>query len=155
MLRDIFRIAFLCIVLGGASIPLSFGVNSSPVVVWIGNSLGSLISAWAVIFIAERLTNDKFRNRVRKFRIGNKVVTVMDEGGDNKHVAKARGYIDRHGIKLFALICPIFPGALLSTTAVYTLGLDKKTYKRWLVPGIFLVSGIYVFSYWWLVLGHV
>lgn len=149
MIDSIVKIAVMCIVLGGASIPLAFGVSSSPWVVWIGNSLGSLISAFVVILIAERLANEAFKQKVRRYRVGNKVVTIMDEGDNNKKVAKARGFINRHGLKIFALLCPIFPGALISTTTVYALNLDKRTYKIWLVPGIFLVSGIYVFGYWW------
>ncbi len=154
MFIDVIHIAILCIVLGGASIPLSFGVNSSPVVVWIGNGLGSMLSALTVIFIAERITNEKFKQKITKFRIGNKVVKIMAEGDSNKKTAKARGFVNKHGIKFFALVCPIFPGALISTAMVYALNLDKRTYKIWLIPGIFFVSGLYVFGYWWLVIKH-
>lgn len=148
MIGQILQIAVLCIVIGGASIPVSFTISSSPVVVWIGNSLGSLISALFVIAIAERLASDKFRARVTKVRAGKKVVEVLDEGNANAKVDKTRNLINKHGIKLFALFCPIFPGALISTATVYTLNLDKHTYKRWLPIGIFLVSGLYVFGYW-------
>lgn len=149
MISSVLKIAFLCIVIGGASIPISFTISTSPYVVWLGNSLGSLLSAFVVIVIAEKITNEKFRARLRKVKIGNKVVKVLDEGDDNKKVAKARGFINKHGLKLFALLCPIFPGALISTTTVYALDLDKRTYKIWLIPGILLVSGLYVFGYWW------
>ncbi len=149
MLSSILKIAFLCIVIGGASIPISFTINSSPWVVWLGNSLGSLLSAFFVILVAEKITNEKFRARLRKVRIGNKVVKVLDGGNNNKKAIKARGFINKHGLKLFALICPIFPGALISTATVYALDLDKRTYKLWLIPGIFFVSGLYVFGYWW------
>lgn len=149
----IFKIAVLCIVLGGASIPIAFTVSPNPFVVWIGNSIGSLISAFVVIIVADHLADDKFKNRVRRFRIGNKVVTIMDDGDNNSKVKKARGLINKHGLKLFALICPIFPGALISTATVYALNLDKRTYKIWLIPGIFLVSGLYVFGYW-ITIGH-
>ena len=37
----IIKIAVLCILIGAASIPVSFTVNSSPVIVWLGNALGS------------------------------------------------------------------------------------------------------------------
>ncbi len=149
MLKNIIQIAILCIVIGGASIPVSFTINSSPVIVWIGNSLGSLLSALFVIYVAERITDEKFKKKVSKFRIGHKVVRVLDEGSSNKKMDKPRRFINKHGIKIFALLCPIFPGALLSTATVYALDLDKRTYKIWLMPGIFLVSGFYVFGYWW------
>lgn len=150
MLTNILTIAFLCIVIGAASIPVSFTVNSSPYVVWLGNALGSLISALAVIYIAEHLTSDKFKERIRKRRFGNKVVTVFDEGQENSHVQKVSGLVNKHGLRLFSLFCPIFPGALIGTAAVYLLGLDKKVYRFWLTIGIFLVSGAYVFGYWWI-----
>ncbi len=149
MTGNIVKIAVLCIILGGASIPFAFGIDNNPYVVWIGNSLGSLVSAFVVIYIAERISDDRFKRRVQRYRIGNKVVTVMDTGESNTKVVKARSFINKHGLKFFALVCPIFPGALLSTITVYTLGLDKRTYKIWLVPGIFLVSGLYVFGYWY------
>lgn len=149
MLTNIFKIAFLCITIGAASIPVSFKIDSSPFVVWIGNALGSIISALVVIFIAERLTSNRFKEHVRKFRFGKKIVTVFDEGDDNKHVQKASGFINRHGLRIFALLCPIFPGALIATAAVYLLDLDKKIYRFWLTIGVFLVSGAYVFGYWW------
>lgn len=149
MSGNIIKIAALCILLGGASIPFAFGISSSPYIVWLGNSLGSLISAFVVIYIAERISDDRFKKRVQRYRIGNKVITVMDSGESNTKVAKARGFINKHGLKFFALICPIFPGALIATITVYTLGLDRRTYKIWLVPGIFLVSGLYVFGYWY------
>lgn len=149
MFVQIIKIALLCIVIGGASIPVSFTVSPNPWIVWIGNGLGSLLSALFVIFVAERITNEKFRARLKKIRIGNKVVQVLDAGDDNKKAQKARSFINKHGLKFFSLICPIFPGALISTALVYTLDLDKRTYKIWLMPGIFLVSGLYVFGYWW------
>jgi hypothetical protein len=151
VLKQIVTIAVLCIVIGGASIPVSFTVSPNPVIVWIGNSLGSLLSAFVVIFIAERITDEKFKKRVTKWRIGNKVITVMDEGDKNKKIVKARTFINKHGIKIFALFCPIFPGAFIATITVYALNLDKRSYKIWLMPGIFLVSGFYVFGYWWAV----
>lgn len=146
---SIIKIAILCIIVGGASIPFAFGISNSPTVVWLGNALGSLISAFVVIYVAERISDTKFRKRVQRYHIGNKVITVMDSGDKNKKVVKARSFINKHGLKFFALVCPIFPGALVSTITVYTLGLDKRTYKLWLIPGIFLVSGLYVFGYWY------
>jgi membrane protein DedA with SNARE-associated domain len=150
MFFNIIEIAGLCIIIGGASIPLSFGVNSNPVIVWIGNALGSLISAFVVIFIGNRITNKKFENKMSKRRVGKKIVTVFEEGGDNKKVQKARIVINKHGLRLFSLICPIFPGVLVSTVAVYALDLDKRMYKRWMFAGVVFVSGFYVFSYWWI-----
>lgn len=149
MMADIFRIALLCIVFGSVSIPMSFEVNTSPMIVWLGNALGSLISALVVILIANRLTNEKFKSRVRKTRIGRKILKAFDEGEDNKKAAKARGFINKHGLKVFSFLCPIFPGVLLSTVVVYLLDLDKKIYKHWMIAGIFFASGAYVFSYWW------
>jgi uncharacterized membrane protein YdjX (TVP38/TMEM64 family) len=148
MVGDILKIAILCILIGAASIPVSFGVNNSPVVVWFGNALGSLISAAVVIYIGERITNQNFKDRLKKRRYGKKVVRTFDEGNRNKKVIKAREFINNRGIKIFSLLCPIFPGVLIATTAVYLLELDKKTYKRWMAVGVFFVSGIYVCGYW-------
>jgi hypothetical protein len=148
MFESIIRIALLCIVIGGASIPISFTINSSPWVVWFGNALGSLISALVVIYIGDRITNQRFRDKMSKHRVSKKVVTVFEEGDDNKKVVKARVLIDKHGLRLFGLLCPIFPGVLFSTVAVYILDLDKKIYKRWMLTGVFFVSGAYVWGYW-------
>lgn len=150
MIADILRIAVQCIVFGSVSIPLSFEVNSSPIIVWLGNALGSLISALVVIFIANRLSNEQFKAKVRKTRVGRKILKTFDEGQDNKKAVKARGFINKHGLKVFSFLCPIFPGVLLSTVVVYLLDLDKKVYKHWMVAGIFFASGAYVFSYWWI-----
>lgn len=148
MLSDIIRIAILCVIIGSASIPVSFTINSSPVIVWLGNALGSLFSAIVVIYIGNRITSDKFKSRLSKGRMGKKVVKTFDEGDDNKRVAKARARIENHGLRLFSFLCPIFPGVLISTSVVYMLDLDKKTYKRWMFAGIFFASGAYVFGYW-------
>lgn len=145
----ILKIAVLCIALGAASIPLSFGINSNPVIVWLGNALGSLISALVVIYIGDRLTSDRFKSKVSKRHFGKKIVTVFEEGDDNKKVLKVRILINKHGLRVFSFLCPIFPGVLLSTAAVYVFDLDRKTYKRWMIAGIFFASGAYVFVYWW------
>jgi hypothetical protein len=148
MIRNIIQIAVLCIVVGSASIPISFTINSSPLIVWLGNGLGSLLSAIVVIYIGERITNQPFRDKMSKHRVSKKVVTVFEEGEDNKKVLKARVLIDKHGIRLFGFFCPVFPGVLLSTVAVYVLDLNKKTYRRWMFAGVFFVSGAYVWAYW-------
>lgn len=149
MLGQIIKIGLLCIAIGGASIPIAFTINSNPWVVWVGNALGSLVSAVVVIKIGDRITDDKFKNKASKFRIGKKVVEVFDQGDNNHKVREAQSLINKHGLKLFSLICPLFPGVLLSTTAVYILDLDKRTYKRWMFTGVVFVSGGYVFAYWW------
>jgi hypothetical protein len=149
MLLDLIKIAGLCIVIGSASIPVSFTINESPVVVWLGNAIGSLISAIFVIYVGNHITSQKFKKKAYRFRIGKKVVAVFDEGDKNKHVKKAGGLINKHGLKLFSFFCPIFPGVLISTAAVFLLNLDLKTYKRWMFCGIFFASGAYVFGYWW------
>jgi formate/nitrite transporter FocA (FNT family) len=148
MFQEILKIAILCIVIGSASIPISFTINSSPVIVWLGNGLGSFLSAFVVIYIGDRVTNQKFKDKVSKHRVGKKVVSVFDEGDSNKHVLKARMSINKHGLKVFAFLCPIFPGVLISTATVYLLDLDKRTYKRWMFAGVFFASGAYVFAYW-------
>ncbi len=144
----ILRIAALCILIGAASIPVSFTVNSSPVIVWLGNALGSLVSAFVVIYIGNRITNERFKAKVSKRRIGNKVVKAFNEGEDNKKVIGAGGFINKHGLRVFAFLCPIFPGVLIATIAVFLLHLDLRIYKRWMFAGIFFASGIYVFGYW-------
>ncbi len=148
MLRNIIRIAILCIVLGSASIPLSFQVNSSPFVVWFGNALGSLASAMVVIYIGDRITDKRFKDKAKKHRVSRKMVNAFETGDDNKHVQKVAGFVNKHGLRLFAFFCPIFPGVTISTVAVYIFDLDKKTYKRWMLAGVFFVSGAYVFAYW-------
>lgn len=150
MFLNIIEIALLCIFIGGASIPFSFQVNSNPFVVWFGNALGSVISALVVIYIGNRITDKKFDEKISKRRMGKKVVTVLtEEQGDDKKIKKVRIIVDKHGLRLFSLICPIFPGVLISTAAVYILDLDKKIYKKWMFTGVVFVSGFYVFSYWW------
>jgi hypothetical protein len=148
MFGDIIKIAILCVLLGGISIPMSFNINSSPWVVWFGNALGSLFSAWVVIYLSNRIVSDRFRVRIKKNPISKRIVIIFEEGKSNKQVAQAHGFIKKRGLKLFALVCPIFPGVLVSTAAVYLLGLDRKTYSRWMLPGVFFVSGLYVFGYW-------
>ena len=150
MLGDILKIALLCILIGAVSIPASFNVNSSPVIVWFGNALGSLFSVAAVVYIGERITDEKFKEKAKKRRMGEKIVKTFDEGNRNKNVVLARDFINKRGLKIFSLICPIFPGTLIATTAVYLLDLDKNIYKRWVTAGVFLASGVYVFGYWWL-----
>src|SRR3954471_16712684 len=108
MIVQILKIAILCIVLGGASIPFSFNVSSNPVIVWIGNALGSLASALVVIYIGNRIADKNFKGSNR--RIGKKIVKVFDEGEKNAKVAKAGGMIDKHGLRLFSFFTPIFPG---------------------------------------------
>jgi hypothetical protein len=148
MMLEIIKIAGLCIVAGAASIPISFGVSTNPIIVWLGNALGSLLSAMFVIFVAGRITDKKFEKKITKRRAGRKIVTVFSEGEGNKKVQKASLLINKHGLRLFSFFCPIFPGALISTAAVYILDLDKQIYKFWLALGIFFASGIYVFGYW-------
>ncbi len=145
----IFKIAVLCIVAGAASIPISFTINSNPFIVWIGNALGSLFSALIVIFVANRITNGKPDAKVSKRRFERKILTVFEQGDDNKKVLKARLFINKHGLRVYSFLCPIFPGVLISTVAVYLFELDKKLYKRWMLAGVFFASGAYVFIYWW------
>lgn len=69
MAENILQIAVMCTVLGGASIPLSFNVNSNPIVVWFGNALGSLISAVVVIYIGNRIIDKRFEDNISKRRM--------------------------------------------------------------------------------------
>lgn len=144
------RIAVLSITIGAASIPVSFTINSSPWVVWLGNAIGSLLSAMVVTFIGDRLASERFKSRMNKHRMSRKVVTVFEEGDDNKKVVKARVLINKHGLRIFSFLCPIFPGVLIASVAVYALELDIKLYKRWMYSGIFFASGAYVFGFWYL-----
>lgn len=148
LIFDILIIAVLCIVIGGASIPIAFTISDDPVIVWAGNALGSVVSALVVIYIANRMTSKKGTEKLKKKRFTKKIVTVFEEGDDNKKVKKASIMINKHGLRIFSLFCPIFPGVLISTGAVYMLDLDKKLYLKWVSAGIILVSGFYVFSYW-------
>jgi membrane protein DedA with SNARE-associated domain len=148
MFGSLLKCAILCIFIGAASIPICFTFETKPLVIWLGNALGSLFSAFVVIYIAERITNQRFKKKVSRFRIGRKVITVFDAGESNKKVAKANKLINDHGLRLFALLCPIFPGVLISTTVVYILDWDKRIYKKWMFSGVFFVSGLYVLGYW-------
>ena len=150
MLGNIVKIAFLCIVVGSASIPISFTINSSPMVVWVGNALGSLLSAFVVIYIGDRLTDKRFMERMSKHRATRKIEKVSDQKEESKKTQKAQSFINKHGLRIFSLLCPIFPGVLLSTSVVYILGLDRKTYKRWMLTGVVFISGAYVYAYWWM-----
>lgn len=148
MFLDIIEIAILCIFIGGASIPVSFTINENPFVVWTGNALGSIISAIVVIYIGNRITDKQFMKKVSKYRIGKKVTIVFNQEGSDPKAKKAESFINKHGLKLFALVCPIFPGVLVSTAIVYALRLNKREYIHWMLAGVFFVSGFYVFSYW-------
>lgn len=152
MYTGLLRIAFLCIVIGSASIPIAFTINSNPFIVWFGNALGSVLSALVVIFIANRITDSRFKKKVSRWRVGNKVVTLYDESQKNKKVDKAGIFIDKHGLRIFSLLCPIFPGVTISTIVVYVLDLDKHIYKKWMLSGVFFVSGAYCFGYWFIFL---
>ena len=145
---DVIVIALLCIVLGGASIPIDFGINDNPFVVWGGNALGSVISALVVIYVANRFLKKEHQGKLKQKKFTKKIITVFEEGDDNKKVKKASIMINKHGLRLFSLVCPIFPGVLFSTAAVYALDLDKRLYLRWMPLGVILVSGFYVFGYW-------
>lgn len=149
MIIDILIIALYCILLGGASIPICFEINSNPLIVWFGNALGSLISAAVVIYVGNKITNRRFEKKISKKPMGKKIVTVFEEGDDNQKVKKATIFINKHGLRVFSFITPIFPGVLISTVAVYILDLDKRIYKRWMFLGIFFASGLYVLSYWY------
>jgi hypothetical protein len=148
MLSDIIQIAFLCIIMGCVSIPVSFTINSSPGVVWLGNALGSVLSALFVILVSERITGDRFKGRLSHTRAGQKIVKLFDEGSQNHEMVKARSFINKQGLRIFSLLSPIFPGVFISTVTVYLLGLDTKTYRRWMLAGVFFVSGAYVYGYW-------
>jgi len=150
MVGEITKIAVLCIFIGSASIPVGFTITDSPAVVWLGNALGSLLSALVVIYIGDRITSESFKTRVAKRRLGKKVVAAFDGEGHSRTAAKTRGFVNRHGLRLFSLLCPIFPGVLIATATVYLLELDTRTYKRWMCAGVFFVSGLYVIGYWWL-----
>jgi len=150
MLAEIIKIALLCIVLGGASIPIAFSISSNPFVVWTGNALGSLASAVVVLYIANHIKNQSFKRRVSQWKIGKKIVFAYDDGSRHKKVGKARVLINKHGLRVFSLFCPIFPGVLISTIAVVVLDMDRKIYTRWMLAGVVLVSGLYVFACWFL-----
>jgi membrane protein DedA with SNARE-associated domain len=145
---NIIHIAILCIIFGGLSIPLSFHVTDSFFAVWAGNALGSFLSAAVVIYVGDRITDKKEEEKLSKRRLTKKIVNVFEKGDENKKIKKARIIINKHGLRFFSLFCPLFPGVLLSTVAVYALDLDKKIYKKWMFAGVVLISGVYVFLYW-------
>jgi hypothetical protein len=88
--------------------------------------------------------------RMSKHRATRKIEKVFDQKEESKKTQKAQSFINKHGLRIFSLLCPIFPGVLLSTSVVYILGLDRKTYKRWMLTGVVFISGAYVYAYWWM-----
>lgn len=148
VIGEIIVIALLCIFIGGASIPIAFTLTDNPVIVWTGNALGSALSALVVVIVANKITDRREEKKLEKKPFTKKIVTVFEEGDVNKKVKKARILINKHGLRLFSLICPIFPGVLISTVAVYALNLERRMYFKWMMAGVVLVSGFYVFSYW-------
>jgi|GEM_PF-4260943 len=150
MLKDIIKIAFLCIVIGSASIPVGFTITKLPEIVYIGNVLGSVISALFVVIIGDKIKDKEFRKKMNRHRPGKKIVTVFEQGENNKKVMKARVSIDKHGLRFFSFFCPIFPGVLIASIAVYVLDLDRTIYKKWMFSGILFACGMYVYGYWWI-----
>ena len=73
---------------------------------------GQLFSALIVIYIGDRLTNQKFKDNVDNRRFGKKkkIITVFEEGDDNKKVLKVRIFINKHGLRIFFVPVPDFPG---------------------------------------------
>lgn len=128
---DILLIALVGMIAGLVSIPFGFGINSNPFVVYIGNALGSLFALFCLLFLS-----GKFIDRYLKKKV------------DKKEVEKVGSFINKHGVRVFGLVSPLFPGVTIAVPSALILKLDMRSYKRWLYVGIFLVSAGYVFVYW-------
>jgi hypothetical protein len=103
-----------------------------------------------VIYIGHRMVSDSTKSTLDKSRLGRKISAVFEEGDSNISVGKARNFINKHGIRLFGIVSPLFPGVLLATMTVYLFGLDRQMFARWMFAGVVFVSGGYVFGYWYL-----
>lgn len=148
LIANVTVIAILCILLGGASIPVAFIVTRNPFVVWFGNALGSVLSVLLIIYVANAITGGGKQDPKKRNFITKKIVNFIEDGHKNKTVVKSRNMINKYGMRIFSLVCPIFPGVLVATVAVYLFDLDKKQYLRWMPVGLVLLSGIYVFAFW-------
>lgn len=131
---DIFLIALVGMIAGLFSIPFGFGLNSNPFVVYFGNALGSLFALICLLYLSS-----KFIDRFLKKKI------------DKDQIKKVGDFINKHGVRAFGLIAPLFPGVTIAVPSALVLKLDMKYFKRWLYVGIFLVSAVYVFGYWFTV----
>lgn len=135
MILDIFLIAVASLTLGLASIPFGFTLTNDPFVVYFGNALGSLVAAIVFLYFSSKIIS-RFMKRRKKTN-------------DAKKTAQVGSFIDKHGVRLFGLVCPLFPGVTFGVPAAIALELDMKKFKRWLFVGIFVVSAGYVFLYYW------
>lgn len=148
MLKNILIVAILSVIIGGAAIPIGFMMTDKISVVYIGNVLGSIFSALIIIFIGDRIKDREFRNKINKNRAGQKIIYIFEQGESNRKVLKVKLRVDKHGLRFFSFLCPIFPGVFISSLAVYILDLDRTIYKKWMFSGILLSSGLYVLGYW-------
>ena len=132
MIVNIFLIAVVGFVAGLISIPFGFTLTSSPIVVYVGNALGSLTGAIVFLYFSDRI-----------------ISRFIKPKPNAKKTAQVSKFINKHGVRLFGLICPLFPGVTFGVPAAIALDLNMRVFKRWLFAGIFLVSAGYVFAYWW------
>lgn len=131
---DILLIALVGMIAGLVSIPFGFGINDNPFVVYLGNALGSLFALICLLYLSNKIINKYIAKKVSK-----------------KDVDKVGGFINKHGVRAFGLVAPLFPGVTIAVPSALILKLDMKFFKFWLYIGIFLVSAVYVFGYWWTV----
>lgn len=128
---DIFLIAVVGMIAGLVSIPFGFTLNNNPFIVYLGNALGSLFALLFLLYFSS-----KFIDRFLKKKV------------DKKDVEKVGNFINKHGVRVFGLFAPLFPGVTIAVPSALILKLEMKSFKRWLFVGIFLISAVYVFGYW-------
>ncbi len=150
MIKNIIIIAILSTAIGGASIPLGFAITDKVSIVYLGNLIGSVVSAMFVVFIGDKIKDQEFRKKINKRRAGRKVIYIFEQGENSKKVLKVKLRVDKHGLRLFSFFCSMFPGTLASSIAVYVLDLDRTIFKKWMFLGILFNSALYVFGYWFI-----
>jgi formate/nitrite transporter FocA (FNT family) len=131
VLVDIILIALVGMIAGLVSIPFGFTLTSSPTVVYLGNALGSLFAVLILIYLSKSV-----------------ISRYLEKKLDKEKIEGVTRFVNKHGVRLFGIVCPFFPGVTISVPAAIALKLDLKKFERWMYVGIFVVSAGYVFSYW-------
>lgn len=134
VVADILLIAIVGAVLGLASIPFGFHLTTSPIVVYLGNAFGSLFAAIVLLYLSDKFVAKFFQKKIKQEKI-----------------ERVSVFINKYGVHLYGLLCPLFPGVTVSVPAAIALKLNMRAFKIWLYMGLFLVSAGYVFGYWWTV----
>ena len=131
---NIVLIAVVGAIAGLVSIPFGFKLTDSPATVYVGNALGSLVPVLLLFYFSNRIIASRFKKKLNQDR--------LDQAGD---------FINKHGIKAYGLVCPLFPGVTVSVPAAVLMKLNMRQFKPWLYAGVFIISAGYVFGYYFIV----